>query len=162
METVHLLEVPVPELIREIVEVLQKKQGEEIVVIDLREFPDRTTDFMILVTADTDIHMKALYEEVYHHLKKTLGRLPHHVEGVEYWRWVVMDYLEVVIHLFLADVRLHYDLESLWADFPHWLIADISDLQSDDGSEGNRDNRSADSNVSETGRGRGVSHGEKA
>lgn len=149
-EITPLSEVPVPGLIREIVEVLLKKQGEEIVVIDLREFPDRTTDFMILVTADTDIHMKALYEEVYHHLKKTCGRLPHHVEGTEYWRWVVMDYLDMVLHLFLADVRLHYDLESLWEDFPHWLISDLPDCQLDGQSSANQDNRSDDSNVSDS------------
>ena len=112
--------LPVCEIAEEVklaVKVLNDKLGQDIVVIDLRsENPDAIISCMILASAETDVHMKALYEELYHKLKNICGLLPHHVEGLDYRRWIVADYGEFVVHLFLPEVREYYDLEGLWGD----------------------------------------------
>jgi ribosome-associated protein len=96
--------------------VAHEKLGEDIVILDLRETP-LLADFFVIVTAVSTPHSQALAEAVVEKLKPTVGR-PHHVEGLDFGQWVVLDYFGVVVHIFLGDVRRFYGLERLWGDVP--------------------------------------------
>ncbi len=92
------------------------KLGEDILIIDLRGLPV-LADFFVLVTAGSSLHAQAIARELEERSDRARVRL-HHVEGVENGQWVVLDYFDVVVHIFLADVRRFYGLERLWGDVP--------------------------------------------
>ncbi len=94
------------------VELLQGKKGTDILVMDLRRLTD-TTDYFVLCTGTSDQHVRALADEI---VDKTTaaGDPPWHVEGYEARRWVLLDFVDVVVHLFRPEVREFYALERLW------------------------------------------------
>lgn len=98
---------------RRAAEVAAEKQASDVLVLDLR--PLRAfTDFFVLVTGTSPPHLDALAEELEKALGQT-GRLPIHREGEAPSGWVVLDYGDLVIHLFLAEKRAYYRLEERWA-----------------------------------------------
>lgn len=92
------------------------KLGEEILIIDLRGIPV-LADFFVLVTAGSSMHAQAIARALEEKSDQARVRL-HHIEGFENGQWVVLDYFDVVVHIFLADVRRFYGLERLWGDVP--------------------------------------------
>lgn len=104
-------------LARRIGAITEQKQGEDIVVLDLRG-SSPMTDFFVIATAGSTIHARALADEITRQLREQ-GERPHHVEGLETGTWVLLDYVDVVVHIFLTDVRQFYGLERLWGDAPH-------------------------------------------
>jgi ribosome-associated protein len=105
------------QLARRAAQVLYDKQGEEIVIVDLRRHSP-IADYFVLATATSAIHAQALAEELRVRLKRE-GEPAHHVEGEDHGTWVLLDYFNVVVHIFLGDVRQFYGLERLWGDAPH-------------------------------------------
>jgi len=99
------------QFIRSIVTVLDDKKGEDVAVIDLRDVP-LPTSYFVVASADNPVHAKALVTA----LRKGLDRKPEHSEGTDERTWVVLDYGDVVVHLFQSKARTFYDIESLWAD----------------------------------------------
>lgn len=100
--------------VRRIAGLLQDKKGIDIVLLDLRSVTD-TADFFVLCSGTSDLHVKALAEE----LCETLGPVgegPWHVEGYESRRWVLLDFVDIVVHIFRQEVRDFYALERLWGD----------------------------------------------
>ncbi len=100
--------------VRRIAELLQDKKGIDIVLLDLRAVTD-TADFFVLCSGTSDLHVKALAEEVCDQLRTT-GQGPWHVEGYESRRWVLLDFVDIVVHIFRQEVREFYALERLWGD----------------------------------------------
>src|SRR5215213_3771286 len=88
-----------------------------IVAHDLREVAGYT-DFFVICSGNTDRQTKAIHDAIHVGLKKQGGLLPRRVEGVGEARWILMDYLDVVVHIFTPDTRDFYRLESLWGDVP--------------------------------------------
>jgi ribosome-associated protein len=105
------------QLARRIGAMIDEKQGEDIVVLDLRG-SSPLTDFFVIATAGSTIHAQALASEITRRLRDE-GERPHHVEGFDTGTWVLLDYVDVVVHIFLTDVRQFYGLERLWGDAPH-------------------------------------------
>lgn len=99
---------------------LEKKCG-QIRILDLTALTS-VTDYFVIVTADSERKAKAAAEHIVDELKKDDER-PLHVEGVETMRWVLLDYVNVVVHVFMPDERRFYDLDSLWSDAPVTTIA---------------------------------------
>ncbi len=100
-----------------IIEALQEKLGEQIVRIDLREVQTRPADAFIICHGHNERQVQALADEVIFRVKKQAHELPLHVEGLPAGRWVVIDYFDVMVHIFKDEaVREHYDLEGLWHD----------------------------------------------
>jgi ribosome-associated protein len=91
--------------------VLEEKKGEGIVAIDLRDVSIPTSYFLI-VEADNPVHAKALVTA----LREALPERPAHTEGLNERRWIILDYGDVVIHVFEREARSFYDIDSLWAD----------------------------------------------
>ena len=100
-----------------------QKKGEDILILDLRELAPQLAETFLLVTCQTADHCRALADEIQDSLAE-LGFLPHHVEGYSVGRWVLLDYLDLVIHIMRTDARAYYSLETLWGDAPTWRYPD--------------------------------------
>ena len=94
--------------------IAHRMKGEEIVVFNVRRiFP--LADYFVIVTTRSRLHAQSLCSEIEHRLKEK-GLLLSGMEGYEDGRWILMDYDDVVVHIFLEEVREFYDLEMLWGD----------------------------------------------
>ena len=93
------------------------KKAIDIVALDLREVAGYT-DFFVICSGNTDRQTKAIHDAIHLGLKKHHGVLPRRVEGLGEARWVLMDYLDVVVHVFTPETRDYYRLEALWGDVP--------------------------------------------
>lgn len=103
-------------LVDEIVNGLQEKKGKRIVVLDLRDIDSAVTDFYVVCSGDSNTQVNALAGSVEDEVRKALNDKPWHVEGTSNGEWVLMDYVNVVVHIFLRGQREHYNIEGLWAD----------------------------------------------
>lgn len=102
-------------LARRIVTAVDAKQGRDIVALDVRPLVSYT-DYLVIATARNERQAKAIHDEVYARLKREDGRLPSRVEGEGEARWVLVDYLDCVLHVFVPEMRDRYRLERLWAE----------------------------------------------
>jgi ribosome-associated protein len=93
------------------------KKAQDIVALDLRGVAGYT-DFFVIASGNTDRQTKAIHDAVHLGLKNHEGLLPRRVEGLGEARWVLMDYLDVVVHVFTPETRDFYRLEALWGDVP--------------------------------------------
>ncbi|MEI6757052.1 MAG: ribosome silencing factor [Chlorobium sp.] len=114
---VQAQEVAIGELLaRRAAELALEKKCEEVKILDLRGLTS-VTDFFVIVTADSERKAKAAAEHILDELRED-GERPMHVEGMDTMHWILLDYVDVVVHIFMPDERRFYDLESLWSDAP--------------------------------------------
>ncbi len=90
------------------------KKAENIVVLDVKKI-STFCDFFVIMTGSVDIHIESLKEYIITTLKRDYNVYPHHVEGEEYNRWVVIDYTSVVVHIMNPELREFYALERIWS-----------------------------------------------
>lgn len=95
---------------------IQEKKGFDIVKLDLREVPAAITDFFIICSGGSDTQIGAIADSVDEEVFKDLKELPWHKEGFTNKEWILLDYVNVVVHVFRKEKREFYDLESLWGD----------------------------------------------
>ena len=105
------------ELARRIAAIADEKQAEEMVALDVAELVGYT-DVMLICTARNERLAKAIHDEVYERLKHEDGLLPSRTEGVGENRWILLDYLDCVLHIFVPETRERYRLEQLWGEAP--------------------------------------------
>lgn len=99
-------------------QVLLEHKANDVVILDLRGVSDMT-DFFVIASGTSDTHVRALGEHVLEELKRDgagTGGVAHHVEGLTQGRWVLLDYVDFVVHLFHPTLRSFYQLERLWSD----------------------------------------------
>lgn len=108
------------QLLNNIIEGIREKKGKEIVNIDLRKLGYAACDNFIICHGDSGPQLKALAESVEDKVEENLAIQVRHREGLGNARWILLDYGEVVVHIFLKEAREYYKLEDLWGD------ADIS------------------------------------
>ena len=89
----------------------------EIVQLDLREIIGYT-DYFVICSGRTDRQTKAIHDAIHQGMKSEHGLLPQRVEGLGEARWILMDYLDVVVHVFTPETRAYYRLEQLWGEAP--------------------------------------------
>jgi ribosome-associated protein len=89
----------------------------DVVQMDLREMIGYT-DYFVVCTGRTDRQTKAIHDAIHAGMKSEHGRLPQRVEGLADARWILMDYLDVVVHVFTPEMREYYRLEQLWGEAP--------------------------------------------
>jgi len=99
------------------------KQGERVAVLDVRELIV-ITDYFVITSGSSQRQVRTIVEEI-EKAMRDLGRKPVRREGVEDWRWVLLDYFDVVIHVFSDEEREYYDLERLWRDAPRVELDDV-------------------------------------
>jgi ribosome-associated protein len=102
------------ELARRIAGIADSKQGGELVALDVRRLVSYT-DFLVICTARNSRQAKAIMDEVRHALKRE-GRLPARLEGDREAEWILLDYLDCVLHVFTPELRERYRLEQLWGE----------------------------------------------
>jgi ribosome-associated protein len=93
------------------------KKAIDVVVLDLREVAGYT-DFFVICSGNSDRQAKAIHDGIHLGLKQEHRLLPRRVEGLAEARWILMDYLDVVVHVFTPETRDFYRLEQLWGDVP--------------------------------------------
>ncbi len=93
------------------------KKALDVVELDVRAVLDYT-DFFVICAGNTDRQTKAIHDAIHQGLKKEHGILPRRVEGLSEARWILMDYLDVVVHVFTPETRAFYALERLWGEVP--------------------------------------------
>lgn len=112
------LPTPVEEqLLEEIAGLVLELKARDVVSIDLRG-ASAFTDFFLIVSATSDRQARAVCEKVRTGLKERYGLLPARTEGLPEARWALLDYGDVILHVFSGDLREHYRLESLWGELP--------------------------------------------
>lgn len=97
-------------------ELAASKKAEDIVLMDLRRVTD-FADWFVLCTATSDVQMRAVADAILEGLEKIQHKV-WHSEGYEVRRWILLDYVNVVVHVFLPETRTYYALERLWGDAP--------------------------------------------
>lgn len=90
------------------------KHADDVIIMDLRELTSMT-DYFVMGTATSDIQVKAIIDHVDDSLRSE-GEKPYHIEGSDELSWVIIDYVNVVAHVFAPEARQYYGLERLWAD----------------------------------------------
>jgi ribosome-associated protein len=98
------------------VELAADRKGSDLLVLDLRGISN-ATDYFFLVSGTSDIHVRSIAEHIMEDLKKE-GVRPSHIEGLRMGRWVLLDYIDFVVHVFHPSAREFYQLERLWGDAP--------------------------------------------
>jgi ribosome-associated protein len=99
-----------------VVEGMQEKKAKEIVSIDLRNIKNAVADFFVICHADSKTHIDAIARSVEEVVYKKQGEEPFHREGRTNSEWILLDYLNVVVHIFRQEQREFYGIERLWAD----------------------------------------------
>lgn len=103
-------------LVDVIVKGMQEKKGENIKVIDLRHIDNAVCDYFVISNANSNTQVNAIADSVQHETLKTLNDKAWSKEGTETSEWILMDYVNVVAHIFQTPVRDFYALEELWGD----------------------------------------------
>ena len=103
-------------LAKAIVAGMQENKAEDIVLLDLREIDSAVTDFFVICSGNSTTHVEGIVSKLHRETFENIGEKPMHQEGAGSSEWIVLDYFNVVAHVFYKEVRAHYDLEDLWAD----------------------------------------------
>ncbi len=108
--------VPAEMLNDVIVDAIQDIKGKKIIKIDLRKLHDAPTNYFIICEGESNVQVRAITDSIYRKLKEVYQTTPTHIEGGLQSTWIVMDYFDVVVHVFHKDTRSFYELEDLWSD----------------------------------------------
>jgi len=103
-------------LVDAIVKGIQEVKGKDIVHLDLRGVPNTVCDHFVICHGDSATQVEAIHNSVERFTREQLAEKPWHTEGVRNAEWGLMDYVNVVVHIFHRDKRAHYALEDLWGD----------------------------------------------
>ena len=104
------------QLIEEIILGIENVKGENIHQLDLRELDNTPCDFFIVCSGKSNTQVSAIVNSVQKTVSKSLHEKPFHIEGLDNAEWVLMDYVNVVVHVFQNQIRQYYNIEELWGD----------------------------------------------
>ena len=105
-------------IFKAIIQAIQEKKGANIVSLDLRKIPEAVADFFIVCEAGSTTQVKAIADHIEEATKKNCDEAPYKHEGKQTLQWVLIDYVNVVIHVMLPESRRFYKLEDMWSDAP--------------------------------------------
>ncbi len=103
-------------LVKAIVEGMQVNKAKDIVILDLRNLTSAVCDFFVLCSGDSSTQVDGIANSIARFTRKELKEKPWHIEGKSNSEWILLDYVNVVSHVFYKDARSFYELEDLWAD----------------------------------------------
>jgi ribosome-associated protein len=107
---------PTVSFVKTIVEALQELKGVDITVLDLRSIPEASADYFIVCNGTSNTHISGLADRVQKNVWEELEEKPLHIEGKQGRLWLLIDYFNVVVHIFDKEKRQFYDVEHLWSD----------------------------------------------
>jgi ribosome-associated protein len=105
-------------IIKTIIKAIQDKKGEQIVSLDLRKIPEAVSDFFIICEATNNNQLRAIADNIEKEVKEKCDDTPYKHEGRQAEQWILIDYVNVVVHIMLPEPRKFYNLEELWSDAP--------------------------------------------
>lgn len=129
-QEVFLADIDVLEVM---VEAIRERHGSDVCAMDMSEFP-LTMDVFLLASAENRIQGRAIADHI-ERKARDIGRRLHHREGYEEGSWILLDFVDLVIHIFLPETRSYYNLEMLWNDAPSLRFEDESTDGSDNVTE---------------------------
>jgi ribosome-associated protein len=103
-------------IFKTIIKAIEDKKGENIVSLDLRKITEAAADFFIVCQAGSTTQVKAISDYVQHQVKEVCGEDPYKHEGYQALQWVIIDYVNIVVHVMHPDARKFYKLEDMWSD----------------------------------------------
>ena len=103
-------------IIKTIISAIQQKKGQKIVSLDLRKIPEAVADFFIICEAGNQPQIRAISDFVEEQVKKQCDENPYRHEGYQMLQWVLIDYVNVVVHVMLSENRKFYKLDEMWSD----------------------------------------------
>jgi len=115
----------IQKLVDKVVEAIQDKKGTEITVIDLSGIDGCITKAFVICEGGSPSQIDAITDSIEEKMRVDLQEKPTKIAGRENSIWVAMDYVDVMVHIFVPEARDHYDLEHLWADAPTTLIPNL-------------------------------------
>lgn len=105
-------------IFKTIIHAIGEKKGENVVSLDLRKIPEAVADFFVICEASNPIQLRAIADSVEDEVKKKCGEIPYKHEGRQAQQWILIDYVNVVVHVMLREPRKFYQLEEMWSDAP--------------------------------------------
>ncbi|HET6253675.1 MAG TPA: ribosome silencing factor [Puia sp.] len=111
-------------IFKSIIQAVQEKKAHNIISLDLRKIPEAVADFFIICEAGSTTQVKAIADSVEEEVRKNCDELPYKHEGRTSMQWVLIDYVNVVVHVMLPENRRFYKLEEMWSDAPQEKYGD--------------------------------------
>ena len=105
-------------IFKTIISGIQDKKGENIVSLDLRKIPEAVADFFIICEANNPQLLRAIADNIEHEVNERCGEAPYKHEGRQAQQWILIDYVNIVVHVMLPEPRKFYQLEEMWSDAP--------------------------------------------
>ena len=103
-------------IFKTIINAIQEKKGEHIISLDLKKIPEAVSDFFIICTATNTSMLRAIADFVEHEVTEKCGEVPYKHEGKQGEQWILIDYVNIVVHIMLHEPRKFYQLEEMWSD----------------------------------------------
>ena len=97
-------------------QIMDEKKAEEVRILDLRRVQGAPAEYFVIATGNVPSHVSSLSDAVHENVKKATGQGPNKVEGYQNAEWILMDYFDVVVHIFQKEKRAFYRLDELWSD----------------------------------------------
>jgi ribosome-associated protein len=105
-------------IFKTIIQAIQEKKAENIISLDLRKIPEAVSDFFVICEASSTTQVKAIADSIEEQVNRICDELPYKHEGRQSLQWVLIDYVNVVVHVMLPENRRFYKLEDMWSDAP--------------------------------------------
>ena len=99
-----------------VIDSIQDIKGKNILKLDLRELDDAPADYFIICEGDSTTQISAIADNIVYRAKSELGLYPSHVEGKQHANWILVDFFDVIVHVFYPETRRFYEIEDLWSD----------------------------------------------
>lgn len=122
----RIAEASIEEITDVVVDAMQSKKAKDIVSLDLRDLNTRPVEMFLICHGDNDRQVEAIARAVEEAMEIKLGERPWHREGFENKEWILLDYVNVVVHVFLEEKREFYALEELWGDAEFERFQEVS------------------------------------
>lgn len=103
-------------LLDAIIDGMHEKKAKNISIVNLANVENSIADYFVICDADSKTHVEAIADSVQEIVRKKTGEKPFHAEGYENAEWILIDYINIVVHVFQKEIRDYYNLEALWAD----------------------------------------------
>jgi len=109
-------------LLKEIINGIENVKGDKIQKLDLTEIENTPCDYFVICSGNSNTQVSAIVSSIQKNVSKSLHEKPYHTEGLELAEWVLIDYVDVVVHVFQNQTREYYNIEELWGDAKSTLI----------------------------------------
>jgi ribosome-associated protein len=121
----HQNSIDAQEVIKQIIEGIQDKKGKEIVVVDMLKLGNSICDYFVICQGNSPTQVSAITDSIEDTVRINCKKKPYSIDGLRNSQWVAMDYGDILVHIFLPDVRKFYDIEHLWADAKITMVPDL-------------------------------------